>query len=123
MDPYYSECTRQDKITFLVLELVSSLEQQDEFIQLKTTQILTVLLGYVSNCYSLHVLTTDSLTRSTEPDKKQRQYVTPFLNSVSTFIAHPLPEKRDVAVLCLEAVLPREEFRKAVWSSTNIISG
>ncbi|KAI0085440.1 ATPase V1 complex subunit H [Irpex rosettiformis] len=84
--------------------LLHSLEQPDDFIQLKTTQILTVLLG-------------------AEPDKKQRLYVTPFLNSVSTFITHPLAEKRDIAVLCLEAVLPRREFRKVVWSSTNIIQG
>ncbi|KAI0698501.1 ATPase V1 complex subunit H [Cytidiella melzeri] len=84
--------------------LLRMLEQHDEFIQLKTTQILTALL-------------------SAEPGKKQQQYLTPFLNSLSTFVAHPLPDKRDVAVLCLEAVLPRQEYRKAVWSSPTIIPG
>jgi len=31
--------------------------------------------------------------------------------------------KRDVAVQCLEALLPRPEIRKAVWANSNIVMG
>ncbi|THH31773.1 hypothetical protein EUX98_g2445 [Antrodiella citrinella] len=36
---------------------------------------------------------------------------------------HTLPHKRDIAVQCLEAILPRSECRKAVWANPAIISG
>ncbi|KAI0340669.1 ATPase V1 complex subunit H [Trametopsis cervina] len=84
--------------------LLRLLQSTDEFVQLKTLQILTVLL-------------------SAEPGTKQQQYVPAFLNTLSTFIMHPLPDKRDIAVLCLEAVLPRQEYRKAVWNNSKIIPG
>lgn len=61
--------------------------------------------------------------RSAEAGAKQQQYIAPFLNTLSAFISHPTANKRDIAVLCLEAVLPRPEYRNAVWNSPNIISG
>ncbi len=47
----------------------------------------------------------------------------PFLNTLSAFISHTLPHKRDVAVQALEATLPRPECRKAVWANPTLISG
>ncbi|KAJ3526602.1 hypothetical protein NM688_g8243 [Phlebia brevispora] len=84
--------------------LLRLLDAQDDFVQLKSTQILTVLL-------------------SAETSPIQQQYLLPFLNTLSNFISHPVAHKRDIAVQCLEAILPRSECRKAVWGSPSIISG
>lgn len=53
----------------------------------------------------------------------QQQYFFPFLNTLSSFISHPVPHRRDIAVQCLEAILPRPECRLAVWGSSSIIVG
>ncbi|KIP10325.1 hypothetical protein PHLGIDRAFT_125667 [Phlebiopsis gigantea 11061_1 CR5-6] len=84
--------------------LLKMLDSQDDFVQLKAVQILTVLL-------------------SSEPNTIPTQYLQPFINGLADFIAHPLSHKRDVAVQCLEAVLPRTECRKAVWANPKIVSG
>jgi V-type H+-transporting ATPase subunit H len=42
---------------------------------------------------------------------------------LSSFVLGALPNKRDVAVQCLEALLSRQECRKAVWAIPGIISG
>ncbi|KAF7800262.1 hypothetical protein EIP86_011509 [Pleurotus ostreatoroseus] len=84
--------------------LLRLLESQDDFVQVKTTQILTVLL-------------------SAETAPIQQLYLVPFLNTLSSFITHPVPHRRDIAVQCLEAILPRPECRTAVWGSASIIPG
>ncbi|CAL1704022.1 unnamed protein product [Somion occarium] len=80
------------------------LESQDDFLQMKAVQILTILL-------------------SADPAPIQPQRLQPFLNTLATFISHALPHKRDIAVQCLEAILPRPECRKAVWANPSLIPG
>ncbi|KAI0797738.1 ATPase V1 complex subunit H [Abortiporus biennis] len=84
--------------------LLRVLDSQDDFIQLKAIQILTVLLSAETN-----------------PIPPQR--LQPVLVTLSTFINNNLPHKRDVAVQALEALLPRSEVRLAVWANPSIISG
>ncbi|KZT03559.1 ATPase V1 complex subunit H [Laetiporus sulphureus 93-53] len=80
------------------------LESQDDFVQLKATQIMTVLL-------------------SSEPSTLRPQQFHPFLNTLAAFIVGKTPNKQDVAVQCLEAILPRPECRKAVWSNAPLMTG
>ncbi|PCH38705.1 ATPase V1 complex subunit H [Wolfiporia cocos MD-104 SS10] len=80
------------------------LESQDEFVQLKATQILAILL-------------------SMEPSPLLPQQIGPFLSSLATLIASSSPHRQDAAVQCLEVVLPRQECRKSVWANHSIISG
>ncbi|KAH9951506.1 ATPase V1 complex subunit H [Amylocystis lapponica] len=84
--------------------LLRLLETQDDFVQLKAIQILTVLLS--SESAPLHV-----------------QQLQPFINALAAFVASSSLHKRDVAVQCLEAVLPRPECRKAMWTNLLLISG
>ncbi|KAI0316789.1 ATPase V1 complex subunit H [Amylostereum chailletii] len=84
--------------------LLRAFETQDEFVQLKAAQILTVLL-------------------SSESAKLQLHHLLPLLNSLSTFVQSQAPNKRDVGVQCLEALLPRPEVRRAVWAIPGIGSG
>ncbi|EJF62445.1 ATPase V1 complex subunit H [Dichomitus squalens] len=84
--------------------LLRILESQDDFVQLKATQILTVLL-------------------SSEKSPLQVQQLQPFLNTLAQFVANNNLNKRDVAVQCLEAVLPRPEVRRAVWANTSLVAG
>ncbi|KAH9946339.1 ATPase V1 complex subunit H [Epithele typhae] len=84
--------------------LLRILESQDDFVQLKGAQILTVLL-------------------SSEKSSLQSQQLTPYLHTLSAFVANTSPHKRDVAVQCLEAVLPRPECRKAVWANISLVMG
>ncbi|KAL5511416.1 VMA13 [Sanghuangporus vaninii] len=84
--------------------LLRTLESQDEFLQLKSAQILTVLL-------------------SSESSPIQTQYLQPFLEVLSGLLQSTSSNKRDTAVQCLEALLSRTEVRKAVWSHSKIIIG
>ncbi|KAI0736579.1 ATPase V1 complex subunit H [Fomitopsis betulina] len=79
-------------------------ESQDDFVQLKTTQIMTVLL-------------------SSESAPIPTEQLKPFLNTLAAFITSNSPHKRDIAVQCLEAVLPRPECRKAVWANSTLLGG
>ncbi|KAI0928244.1 hypothetical protein AcW1_005549 [Taiwanofungus camphoratus] len=83
--------------------LLRILDSQDDFVQLKATQILTILFS--SESLPLH------------PQQLQL-----FLNAFTSFIASD-PHKCDVAVQCLEAVLPRPECRRAVWAKPSLIAG
>lgn len=47
----------------------------------------------------------------------------PFINTLAEFVQGPLPNKRDVAVQCLEALLARPECRRAVWAIPGVIAG
>ncbi|KAI0058341.1 ATPase V1 complex subunit H [Artomyces pyxidatus] len=84
--------------------LLRTLGTQDDFVQLKAAQILTVLL-------------------SSEAAPLQLVQLQPFLNTLSAFVQSTSPHKRDVAVQCLEAMLPRQEVRKAVWAIPGIVNG
>ncbi|KAH8108453.1 ATPase, V1 complex, subunit H [Phellopilus nigrolimitatus] len=84
--------------------LLRALENTDEFLQLKTVQILTLLLSSES---------------STIPP----QYLQPFLEVLAGLVQSPSSNRRDVAVQCLEALLPRPEVRRAVWAHSKIIVG
>ncbi|KAI5124066.1 hypothetical protein M0805_003893 [Coniferiporia weirii] len=84
--------------------LLRSLESQDEFLQLKSAQILTVLL-------------------SSEHSTIQPQYLQPFLEVLASLAQSPSSTKRDIAVQCLEGLLPRTEVRMSVWAHSKIIVG
>ncbi|PPQ78181.1 hypothetical protein CVT25_015514 [Psilocybe cyanescens] len=84
--------------------LLRALEAQDEFVQLKTAQILTVLL-------------------SAEPTPLQTQHLQPFLTILSSFIQGSSSNKRDTSVQCLETLLSRQDCRQEVWRIPNIITG
>ncbi|KAK0228218.1 armadillo-type protein [Armillaria fumosa] len=84
--------------------LLRTLDIQDEFMQLKAAQILTALL-------------------CSEPYPLQHQYLQPFLVTLAGFVQGKSPNRRDVAVQCLEALLTRPECRQAVWDIAGIIVG
>ncbi|KAF9264948.1 ATPase, V1 complex, subunit H [Marasmius fiardii PR-910] len=84
--------------------LLRTLDMQDEFLQLKAAQILTVLL-----CSELRPL--------------QPRLLQPFLNILATMVQSSSAHKHDVGVQCLEALLARPECRQAVWAIPGIIKG
>lgn len=84
--------------------LLRILETQDDFVQLKTSQILTVLL-------------------SAEQAPLQQWQLQPLLGYLSSCVQGTSPHKRDVAVQCIEAILPRQEVRRAVWAIPGIVGG
>ncbi|KAL1709975.1 armadillo-type protein [Schizophyllum commune] len=84
--------------------LLRTIDTQDEFVQLKAAQILTVLL-------------------CAEPAPLPTNLLQPFLNTLATQITAGSVNRRDVAVQCLEALLARPDVRQAVWSIPKIITG
>ncbi|KAF8803618.1 ATPase, V1 complex, subunit H [Phlegmacium glaucopus] len=84
--------------------LLRSLDVQDEFVQLKTAQILTVLL-------------------SAESTPLRPHQIQAFLTVLSASIQGSSTNKRDVAVQCLESLLSRPDYRQEVWRFSGIISG
>ncbi|KAG1796803.1 ATPase V1 complex subunit H [Suillus plorans] len=84
--------------------LLRTLEAQDDFVQLKSAQILTVLL-------------------SSESTPLQHQHLQPFLKVLSSLVQSQSQNKRDVAVQCLESLLARPECRRAVWAIPGILAG
>ncbi|THH15592.1 hypothetical protein EW146_g4899 [Bondarzewia mesenterica] len=84
--------------------LLRAIQSEDEFVQLKAAQILTVWL-------------------SSEPTPLPHHQLQPLLVSLSSFVQSTSPDKRDVAVQCLGAILPRPEVRKAVWVIPGMIAG
>ncbi len=100
------------------------LETQDDFVQLKTSQILTVLLRFVHESVwaQLQATHVDS-TSSAEQAPLQQWQLQPLLNYLSICVQGTSSNKRDVAVQCLEAILPRHEVRQAVWAIPGIVSG
>ncbi|KAF9234781.1 ATPase V1 complex subunit H [Melanogaster broomeanus] len=101
--PLFSRAAQSDP-DLPYLPLLRTLEAQDEFVQLKSAQILTILL-------------------SSESTPLQHQHLQPFLKVLASLVQGQSPNKRDVAVQCLEAVLARPESRKAVWAIPGIIAG
>ncbi|KAH0830290.1 ATPase V1 complex subunit H [Lanmaoa asiatica] len=86
------------------LPLLRTLEAQDEFVQLKSAQILTILL-------------------SSESTPLQHQHLQPFLRLLASLVQGQSANKREVAVQCLEALLARPDCRRAVWAIPGIIAG
>ncbi|KAF8431786.1 armadillo-type protein [Boletus edulis BED1] len=86
------------------LPLLRTLEAQDEFVQLKSAQILTILL-------------------SSESTPLQHQHLQPFLKVLASLVQGQASNKREVAVQCLEALLARPDCRRAVWAIPGIIAG
>ncbi|KAG1765737.1 ATPase, V1 complex, subunit H [Suillus placidus] len=84
--------------------LIRTLEAQDDFVQLTSAQILTVLL-------------------SSESTPLQHQHLQPFLKVLSSLVQSQSQNKRDVAVQCLEYLLARPECRRAVWAIPGILAG
>ncbi|KAJ3762955.1 armadillo-type protein [Lentinula raphanica] len=84
--------------------LTRALDMQDEFLQLKAAQILTVLL-----CAEVRPLGPSQLHH--------------FLGTLATMVQSNSPNKHDVGVQCLEALLARPECRQAVWAVPGIIAG
>ena len=82
----------------------SALDVQDDVVQLKTAQILAVFL-------------------SSEKAPIAPNILHQFLSTLSSFLTPLFPYKRDLAVQCLEALLPRREVRKSVWGIPQIIQG
>ncbi|KAJ7197245.1 ATPase V1 complex subunit H [Mycena pura] len=83
--------------------LLRTIEMQDDFVQLKAAQILTVLL-------------------CSEPVPLQSPQLYPFLSTLASLVQSS-PNKCDIAVQCLEALLARPECRKAIWEIPGIIGG
>nr|GAT55484.1 v-type proton ATPase subunit h [Mycena chlorophos] len=83
--------------------LLRTLETQD-FVQLKAAQILTVLL-------------------CSEPAPLQPAHLYPFLTTLAALVQSNSPNKSDIAVQCLEALLARPECRQAIWEIPGIIAG
>ncbi|KAJ7445794.1 ATPase V1 complex subunit H [Mycena galericulata] len=84
--------------------LLRTLETQDDFVQLKAAQILTVLL-------------------CSESTLLQSPQLQPFLHTLASLVQGNSPNKCDIAVQCLEALLARPECRKAIWEIPGIIAG
>ncbi|KIK63759.1 hypothetical protein GYMLUDRAFT_450965 [Collybiopsis luxurians FD-317 M1] len=84
--------------------LTRALDMQDEFMQLKAAQILTVLL-------------------CAEPRPLSPSQLHQFLGTLATMVQSSSSNKHDVGVQCLEALLARPECRQAVWANPGIIAG
>ena len=63
------------------------------------------------------------MTSSAEKAALQQWQLQPLLNYLSVCVQGTSQNKRDVAVQCLEAILPRHEVRQAVWAIPGILSG
>lgn len=86
------------------LPLLRILDTQDEFVQLKAAQILTILL-------------------SAQATPLRSHQIFPLLTTLSSSVQGQSSNKRDVAVQCLESLLSRPEIRQAVWEIPGVISG
>ncbi|KAK2467087.1 hypothetical protein APHAL10511_001345 [Amanita phalloides] len=101
--PLFQQTTESDP-DLPYTSLLRALDAQDEFVQLKAAQILTVLL-------------------STERKSIAEGKLPVFLNTLSVLMQDGTPAKRDVSVQCLEALLARPECRQMVWAIPGIIKG
>jgi V-type H+-transporting ATPase subunit H len=60
---------------------------------------------------------------SAEQAPLQQWQLQPLLNYLSLWVQGTAQNKRDVAVQCLETILPRHEVRQAVWAIPGILNG
>ena len=98
-----------------------ALEVQDEFVQLKAAQILTVLLRSFS--YLTNLLHFFYSIISEAPTLLPPYRIQAFLSVLSASIQGSSTNKRDVAVQCLESLLSQPDYRQEVWKLPEIISG
>ena len=63
------------------------------------------------------------MSSSAEPAPLKPWKLQPLLSYLSVCVQGTSQNKRDVAVQCLEAILPRHEVRQAVWEIPGILSG
>jgi hypothetical protein len=63
------------------------------------------------------------LTFSTDEQDLPESLVPTVLQSISSLLNSPRPQKRDVAAQVLNAVLGKKQFRNAVWADGECISG
>ena len=103
------------------VSLYSASESQDEFLQLKALQILAAFLRYLFPLTSLPSVFKPQLSAESTP--LQLHVLQPVINSISGLLQSPSANRRDVAVQCLETLLPRAECRKAVWRDSTVVSG
>ena len=100
------------------------LSNLDEFLQLKTAQILTVLLRYVILSQTIMpALNIMHMHASAETAPLQNDRLKPFLTAIAAMVTAQAAHKREIAVQCLEALLTRQEVRQAVWAHKDIITG
>ncbi|KAG6820787.1 hypothetical protein H0H93_011552 [Arthromyces matolae] len=100
--------------------LIRALETQDEFVQLKATQILTILTRFQLT-YLYRRL--PNLIRSSEYTPLQSPHLKSFLGTLASLVQGPAPNGRDVAVQCLESLLARRDCRQAIWAVPGVIAG
>ncbi|KAG5341063.1 hypothetical protein C0989_011922 [Termitomyces sp. Mn162] len=60
---------------------------------------------------------------SSESTPLPLQYLKLFLATLASLVQGPAPNKRDVAVQCLESLLARRNCRQAIWAVPGIIAG
>jgi len=84
--------------------LLGTLKSQDEFLQLKSAQILTILLS----------------SKSITLQKEQSQ---PILDALSALLNATSSNRKDVAVQCFGVLLSRQECRSAVWANADFVPG
>ncbi|PVG03092.1 ATPase, V1 complex, subunit H [Serendipita vermifera] len=83
---------------------LKTLESTDDWVQLKACQIVTTLM-------------------SAEPGVLKPFQYSPLLHTISGLMKGSSPSGIDVAVKSLEALLPRPEIRKTVWTMPETIKG
>ena len=88
--------------------LVSALDSDDEFVRLKTAQILTALLTIPPQSSS-----------TTPPD----HVLVPFLHKLSINISSSSPHAQDVSLQCLAAILSLRPARALAWQARESIKG
>ncbi|CAE6415985.1 unnamed protein product, partial [Rhizoctonia solani] len=81
--------------------LVKALDSDDEFVRLKSAQILTALLA------------TSTSTPSPE------HVITPFLHKLSVNIHSSSPNAQDISLQCLAAILSLRSARSLAWQNQN----
>ena len=98
-----------------------ALEVQDEFVQLKAAQILTVFLR--SFYPTLQLIFAFSYSIISVATLLPPHRIQAFLSVLSASIQGSSTNKRDVAVQCLESLLSRPDYRQEVWKLPGILSG
>ncbi|KAG6833496.1 hypothetical protein H0H87_006068 [Tephrocybe sp. NHM501043] len=103
------------------LPLLRALDTQDEFVQLKASQILTILMRQVCVTTPSHPIL--NIVNSSDTTPLPVQHLKPFLGTLATLVQGTAVNKRDVAVQCVESLLARRDCRQAVWAVPGILAG
>lgn len=73
--------------------------------------------------HAIFIVPLTSGMRSSESTDLQSGQLLPFLTVIATLVQSSAPHKREIAIQCLDALLPRAEVRQAVWANVGIVSG